>query len=179
MSRKLLDTFFPPSNKWKLPTLTVRRDLHVPVSWWAVSSFGKKCHTRVFWDIWEAGYSYQGRVGKRSKEWEPCCFWPWHKGFWADKDVCDQEQNLELFILRAGWDVIAAGPAIFWSSNYNLDIFWVLTLPAENSLLGGFFSSRSASILIQNLMGLWSSNLPSLGGFQSTNIVTGGFEQLG
>lgn len=31
MSRKLLDIFFPPSNKWKLPTLAVHGDLHVSV----------------------------------------------------------------------------------------------------------------------------------------------------
>lgn len=91
-----LTRFFPPSNKWKLPTLTVRGDLHVSVSWWAVSSFGKKGHTRVFWDIWEAGCCYQGMVGKRSKAWglwriSFCCFWLWHKSIWAEKKLCDQE----------------------------------------------------------------------------------------
>lgn len=70
MSRKLFDTFFSPSNIWKLPTLTVHGDLHMSVSWWAVSSFGKKKgHTRVCWDIWKASCCYQGRVGKRSKVW--------------------------------------------------------------------------------------------------------------
>lgn len=143
-------------------------------TWWAVPSFGKRGHTRVFRDIWEAGCCYQGRVGKISKAWgflriSLCCFWFWHKSIWADKD-------LELFILRAGWDVIFAGPAITWWSNYELENIWVLTLSAKNSLLGGFFSSRLALlILIQNLTGLWTSNLLSLGGFQSTNTVTGGF----
>lgn len=170
MSRKLLDTFFPPRNKWKLPTLTVCGDLRVSVSWWVASLFGKKGHTRVFWDIWEAGCCYQGRVGKNSEAWgllriSLCCFWLWHKSIQADKGLCDQEQNLELFILRAGWDMVFAGPVIIRWSNYELENIWVLTLPAENSLLGGFFSSRLALlILIQNLKGLRSSNFPSLSG---------------
>lgn len=121
------------------------------VGWWAVSSFGKKKgHTKVCWDIWKANCCYQGRVGKRSKAWglltlSLCGFGVWHKRDLGRWETHEQKQKPELFMLKAGRVVIFAGPVIIWWSDCELgEKSWV---PAENTFLGGFFSSQDLPYL--------------------------------